>query len=383
MSGYTEREGRESEEDAGGGLGHGTPFEAAADVSLTFARYLADKAWYIAAFLLALALSETALVLALASQGLKPDAASIVYAFVLALFFLLVWLLADYVRQRSYFRELGEALRAGKLEAALQIRSGVTRDQLAVQRLIARQHEAYMDELGRYRRQQELHRHFTHQWVHQMKTPVSVIDLLAQQGGEETEAGDSFASIREEADRLTQGLDLMLYTARLSKFELDMHVRKVRLEELAREVVNRHKRLCIKHGIYPQVEGSAAVETDEKWMAFAIGQLVTNAIKYSAPKPGAKRLHIRIAQEPDGSAILGVRDEGIGIPAHELPRVFDPFFTGENGRIVGESTGMGLYLAKLVCRKLGHAITAESEQGSGTAVTIAFRSRTLHRIEER
>ncbi|TYP71321.1 sensor histidine kinase [Paenibacillus methanolicus] len=382
MNGHTERAGREAENGAGIGLAARAPFEAS-DLSLTFARYVADKAWYIAAFLLALALSETALVLALATQGLKLDAASIVYAFMLALFFLLVWLLADYVRQRSYFRELGEALRAGKLEAALQIRSGVTRDQRAVQRLIARQHEAYMDELGRYRRQQEVHQHFTHQWVHQMKTPVSVIDLLGQQGAEEPDAGDVFASIREEADRLTQGLDLMLYTARLSKFELDMHVRGVRLEALAREVVNRHKRLCIKHGIYPQIEGSASAETDEKWMSFAIGQLVTNAIKYSAPKPGAKRLYIRIAQEPDGGASIGVRDEGIGIPAHELARVFDPFFTGENGRIVGESTGMGLYLAKLVCRQLGHAITAESEQGSGTTVTIAFRSRTLHRIEER
>ncbi|MFB9327361.1 sensor histidine kinase [Paenibacillus aurantiacus] len=353
--------------------------------SLTFVRFLADKLPYIAAFLLALVLSETALVLSLAGKGLALDATSIAYAFVLALFGLLLWLLADYLRQRAYFRELGEALRAGKLDAALQIQSGATRDQRAVQRLIARQHEAYMDELGRYRRQQELHQHFTHQWVHQMKTPVSVIDLLAQQGGEEAaeEAAEGFASIREEAERLTQGLDQMLYTARLSKFELDMHVRRVHLEELAREVVNRHKRLCIKHGIYPQIEGTASAETDEKWMAFAVGQLVTNAIKYSAPKPGAKRLYIRLAQEPDGSATLSVRDEGIGIPPQELPRVFDPFFTGENGRIVGESTGMGLYLAKLVCRKLGHTITAASEQGCGTTVTIAFPSRTLHRIEDR
>lgn len=379
MSGRTGRESEEVAEtnvhDAGTGEGAG--------VSLSFIRFLADKVPYIAAFLLALTLSETALVLSLASKGLNLDAASICYAFVLALFGLLMWLLADYLRQRSYFRELSGALRSGKLDAALQIRSGVTRDQLAVQRLIARQHEAYMDELGRYRRQQELHQHFTHQWVHQMKTPVSVIDLLAQQGAEEAEAAESFASIREEADRLTQGLDMMLYTARLSKFELDVRARRLRLEELAREVVNRHKRLCIKHGIYPQIEGTASAETDEKWMAFTIGQLVTNAIKYSAPKQGAKRLYIRIAQEPGGSASLSIRDEGIGIPAHELPRVFDPFFTGENGRIVGESTGMGLYLAKLVCRKLGHEIRAVSEQGIGTTVTIAFRSQTLHRFEDR
>ncbi|MBW7455066.1 sensor histidine kinase, partial [Paenibacillus sepulcri] len=266
------------------------------------------------------------------------------------------------------------------------VRSGVTGDQLAVQRLLQAQHEAYMNELSRYRKQQEIHQHFIHQWVHQMKTPISVIDLMiqhAEQAQEENNSPSStqsLSSIREETERLTRGLDMMLYTARLDKFELDVRIRTVPLHEIARRVVNSYKRLCIKYSIYPQITGEALVQTDEKWIAFVMNQLVGNAIKYSKHKQGTKKLLLLIETE-NGKTALKVKDEGIGIPAHDLPRVFDPFFTGDNGRLVEESTGMGLFLAKSVCGKLGHGLAVESVPGGGgTTLTISFASQSLFKF---
>lgn len=106
-----------------------------------------------------------------------------------------------------------------------------------------------------------------------------------------------------------------------------------------------------------------------------VEQLLFNALKYS--KQGAGD-HITIRIETEGHETrLSVADEGIGIPPQDLPRIFDAFFTGENGRTMTEATGMGLYLAKQVCSRLGHQLYAESKEGTGTVMTIVFSSDTL------
>ncbi|MFD0715218.1 sensor histidine kinase [Paenibacillus sp. GCM10027626] len=348
-------------------------------------QYLRDRFAYMIAFVAALLLSETVLVLSVMRDPESMEWPTYLYAGLLAIFFLLIWLSYDYSKQRTYYQQLDEARRhVSELDAAMRVRAGVTQDQLAVQQLLKAQYEAFMEELEGHHRLQEMHQHFVHQWVHQMKTPISVIDLIAQQGQDHLARDSSslsadFGSIREEAERLSRGLDLMLYTARLEKFELDLHVRRVDLHKLARQVVNTYKRLCIKHMIYPHIEGEGQAETDEKWMTFILHQLVANAIKYSKLKPGAKKLLVQIKQHEQGEVSLLVADEGIGIAEYELPRIFDPFYTGQNGRLVEESTGMGLYLTKQVCSKLGHELHVHSVPDEGTTVTVTFAGKSLHR----
>lgn len=314
------------------------------------------------------------------------ETATIYYFIVLALFVYAVWLMFDYMRQRYYYKQLYEALdRSDEIGAATIIQSMATSEQELTTRLIQDQHRAYLNELNKHRRQQEMHNHFVLQWVHHMKTPVSVVDLQLQEALRQPPAGHEawlklMESIQEETERMTRGLEMMLHTARLDKFELDVHIGRKPLHEIIRSAVNAHKRLCIRYSIFPRVEGEAWVETDEKWMGFVISQLVSNAIKYSKNKPDSKTILFRITGE-GGTVRLEVADTGIGIAQHDLPRIFDPFFTGENGRATGDATGMGLYLAKQVCNRLGHSLTVESELGVGTTFIITFQARGIHVME--
>ncbi|WP_249685312.1 ATP-binding protein, partial [Bacillus velezensis] len=129
-----------------------------------------------------------------------------------------------------------------------------------------------------------------------------------------------------------------------------------------------NKRLFITKRVFPEIhiEDDLIVASDSKWLRFTLGQFITNAVKYTFESN--KKIVIS-AIEKDDYVQLAICDEGIGIPASDLSRVTKAFFTGENGRKTGESTGMGLCLAKEICEKLGHELVITSEVGKGTIVT--------------
>ncbi|WP_211745709.1 HAMP domain-containing histidine kinase [Paenibacillus sp. Marseille-Q4541] len=214
--------------------------------------------------------------------------------------------------------------------------------------------------------QLDQHIHFINQWVHQMKTPLSVMHLINQERDDESSLG-----MGDELDRMRKGLDMVLYTARLDSFEHDLHIETLSLFSTVRAITSDQKRLFIRNHVFPviQIHQDIKVVSDEKWLKFMITQLLTNSVKYS------HRTNAKIYFESytrDNRTVLEVKDEGIGIPKQDLGRVFNPFFTGENGRTVQESTGMGLYLVKEVCEKLGHQIEIDSVQGKGTSVRLIF-----------
>ncbi|MCR8842302.1 sensor histidine kinase [Paenibacillus sp. SC116] len=351
------------------------------------ALFVRDRSSYILTGIAIIALGVTIMKLdkARLSKGIN-DTDTPVYFMVVSLFFIGVWLAVDYIRQRTYYRQVSMAIEhSGEMQATAMVHSTVTQEQRLVARLLEQQRTAYLNELRSYYRQQEMHNHFVLQWVHNMKTPVSVMDLLMQEASQqmpytEQEQHQLISNMKDEADRMTRGLEMLLYSARLDKFEMDLHSKQVPLHELIRDVIIAHKRLCIRHSITPNIVGEAWIETDMKWLTFVLNQLVSNAIKYSKGKSGPKRLTFQIEQSAS-EVKLTIVDEGIGIPPHDLPRIFDPFFTGENGRSVEESTGMGLYLAKQVCDRLGHNLTVRSEVGKGTTFIVAFEPRSIHRLE--
>ena len=207
------------------------------------------------------------------------------------------------------------------------------------------------------------HLTFINHWIHQMKTPVSVINLLLQ----EYEGEEVSSNIQQELDKIDKGLNMAMYFARLDQFQKDFSVEKVNLYNDVIELVNKERRLFIKNRIIPKVEldKDLVVYSDKKWLRFIIEQIIINGVKYS--KDYGKYLIIKNIENSE-YIIINIIDEGIGIPKKDIKRVFEPFFTGKNGRKFGESTGMGLYIVKKVCDNLGHRVEIKSEIEKGTRV---------------
>lgn len=284
------------------------------------------------------------------------------YALFLATFILMLYLTFRYLLHRRFYNRLSNPM--NQMDEAFETLDTAPLAK-ALGELLKRQHRIYMNELDQQEKRRNDHLTFINQWVHQMKTPLSVIELITQENDDE-----HLESIREETDKLEKGLEMVLYAARLEMFEQDFQVEPVSLKSVIEAAIRENKRFFIKNHVYPEVHVSGTtVESDEKWLEFIFNQLITNAVKYSTGK-GRK---VVITETKDAlETIVTVQDYGVGIPKTDIKRVFNPFFTGENGRNYRESTGMGLYLVKEVCEKLGHKIELTSVRGEGTSVQIRF-----------
>jgi len=352
---------------------------------MNWAKFVWDRRTQVVGHYFATTLLLVVVWLAFLRQEVWIGTENVLYVFALSTFALAAALGWEGVRQRAFLRSLRNAAKQGSpLNAFVTLAEPATNEQALFCDMAYRQFKSYSDELAELRHARDMQQMFADQWVHHMKTPVSVIGLIVQQAEHASgrdEAVDLLRSVGEENERIGYSLDMMLSTARLSKFEVDAHLRRTPLLSLVREAINAQKKACIERSIFPRIESQEEeifVETDEKWLRIVLHQLISNAVKYSKAKAGSKTLLVT-AKRVDGEVALSVRDEGIGIAKHDLPRVFDPFFTGENGRTRNESTGMGLYIAKQVCLKLGHTLRIDSEPGVGTTATIRFSGDALHK----
>ncbi|MNO28563.1 Sensor histidine kinase GraS [compost metagenome] len=297
------------------------------------------------------------------------------YALLLSFTLLLLYLIYRYVSNREVYRRMMEPPQT--LEELLQP-AGDTPLALALHELLESGYRLYESELYRYGKQREQQLAFSGRWVHQMKTPISVIQLtLENEREKETLPESVLDSIQEELDRLRKGLEMALYTSRLEQFEHDFHVAPVRLLDVVNEAVADHRKLFIRKGVYPDIRIAEELEvyTDKKWLMFVLSQLITNAVNYSA---GVGEKVEFTAYARGKKTVLDVRDYGIGILKEDIRRVFEPYYTGQRGRQYSESTGMGLYLVHEVCSRLGHRVELASTPGQGTTISLLFeRQRPL------
>lgn len=197
-------------------------------------------------------------------------------------------------------------------------------------------------------------------WVHQIKTPIAAMGLLLQAGpGKTTE-------MEIELQRIAQYVDMVLQYLRLDSEARDLELRRCALDDVVRQTVRKYAKLFILKKIRLTFqETGLTVLSDEKWLAFLLEQLLSNALKYT-PAGGEISLY------REGEDTLVIADTGIGIAPEDLPRVFDKGFTGHNGRMDKKATGIGLYLCRRVAELLGHALTITSQQGEGTQVRIGL-----------
>ena len=173
-------------------------------------------------------------------------------------------------------------------------------------------------------------------------------------------------------------MEQALYYARSENVEKDYFVKEFQLFDAIRPALLENRSLLLEEKIALQIEETDdIVYTDEKWLTYIISQILSNSIKYHRTKDAC----IKISAAHTGSSVsLILEDNGRGIPAADLPRVFEKGFTG-TVRTNRQSTGMGLYLCRKLCLKLGLSIRADSVCGDGTKITIDFPTGTYIRPE--
>ena len=200
-------------------------------------------------------------------------------------------------------------------------------------------------------------------WAHQIKTPIAALNLLLQQENQDV------AACRQELFKIESYVEMALNYLRFEEMSNDLVLERNSLEQLVRQVVRKYAAIFIYNHISIQLEHlDYTVLTDEKWFCFVLEQILSNALKYT--KQGSVKIS---AEETENGLQIFVKDTGIGIKREDLPRIFEKGFTGYNGRMDKKASGLGLYLCKGVCEKLGHEIRVVSEEGEGTTVILTLQ----------
>jgi len=216
-----------------------------------------------------------------------------------------------------------------------------------------------------YKNLQKEYREYIETWVHEIKTPISSSKLIIEnsENKEKNVLGDELRKIEEYINQA-------LYYSRSTDVSNDYIVREFEVKEAVKEVIRNNRRDFINKKISVDIEDvSGKVITDIKWVRFIINQIIINSIKYSKDNGGILKMYTTEGEE---NLILTIEDSGIGISKKDVGRVFDKGFTGENGRKYGKSTGIGLYLCKKLCEKLGLGIALNSIEGEGTKIKMMF-----------
>lgn len=205
-----------------------------------------------------------------------------------------------------------------------------------------------------------------YRFVHQMKTPLSVLKLAYEKYDKE----ENYPQIERNLQSMQYNLDQMIDVYRLDEFKNDFVTDKVFLAEVCKDTINALKDHFISSQVYPKIDIDEGiyVYSDSKWLKLVIYQLLTNAIKYSH-----KGQIVRLVAKKQGDQVtLSIIDEGIGIEKADMKSIFELFYVGKNGRNNADSSGIGLYIVRRVIDYLGHQLQVTSEIDKGTKMTIIF-----------
>lgn len=293
------------------------------------------------------------------------------FAEVIFLFSFLLPLLWDFRRRRRYYSRLLELL--DHLDEKTLLMEIAERPGFLDGRILSdilRQNSKYQnDQIARMHDESRDYRDFLDTWVHEIKTPITSARLVV-----ENEKNPTTLKIDDELRKIDNFVELVLYYARSSDVEKDFRVDQTSLKHLVTAALKTYSKPIIRAGGHIHMDAlDVPVCADVKSCTFVIGQIISNAIKYRQDN-----LHLYFSSTMEKNrACLVIRDNGIGIDAADLPRVFDKGFTGENGRRFPKSTGIGLYLCRKLCDKMNISITVSSEKGHGTALTLYFPTESL------
>lgn len=272
------------------------------------------------------------------------------YFFLLCCFVTILFFTWDILVEMQIYRQeilYGEREAQSPLERAL------------AEKLEAREMELYQQRSDSERKLTDLLDYYT-LWVHQIKTPIAASQLLVAEVADR----QLKQQLEQEIFKIDSYTILVLQYLRLESFHDDLVLKQVQIEDLVKEIIRKYALFFIQKGLNVNLHDlDKEIVTDKKWLLVVIEQIISNSLKYT--KEGGLEIYME-GQE------LCIKDTGIGIKNSDVLRVFERGFSGYNGRLTQQSSGLGLYLSKKISEELGHQIRIESEVGTGTIVRIQF-----------
>lgn len=280
---------------------------------------------------------------------------------------MLCLIVTEYIKQKKFYTELTAVM--DSLDKKYLLTEVIKRPEFTEGRfvydLLKEANKNMHEHVKIYRDMQSEYREYIETWVHEIKTPIASTRLII-----ENNKNEITKNIDYEIKAIEDYIDQVLYYSRSNDVSKDYIIKEVSLASLVRTVIKKNSRDFIYKRISVDIEAvEGSVYSDAKWLEFILNQIIANSIKYSREKSGKVKIY---SVRYENNVVLNIEDNGIGIADKDIDRVFEKGFTGENGRKLRRSTGIGLYLCKKLSEQLGLGLTLTSQAGQGTKVSIVF-----------
>ena len=337
---------------------------------MKLSRYLKDKLYFIILFITFLSLIILLLV------GFKVSLELIIVIISLLVIFAILVLIIEYLKKRNFYNEFINIV--DKLDKKYLVIEMLNSPNFQEGEILYNElyeiNKSMLENIKNYEISMNDFKDYIEMWIHEVKIPLSSLVLMIHNN-----KNNISSKMVDQVKRLDNYVDQVLFYVRAENAEKDYLIKKTELNKVINKIALKNKDYILENNIcFSVLDCEKKVLTDSKWLEFIIDQIINNSIKY---KRDIASSFIKIYTEENNEEIrLIIYDNGIGIDAKDLPRVFDKTYTGTNGRLKSKSTGMGLYIAKNLCEKLGHKIAIESKVNEYTKVIITFNKESIYDV---
>ena len=282
----------------------------------------------------------------------------------------------DYYKKKHFYNELLhnlEGIDKKYLVIETAYRPGFYEGEI-LYNVLSETERSMAENVKQYHVRMEDFKEYVEMWIHEIKLPMASLTLMLHnyQSSYAMQEKELLDKISTQLSRINNYIEQILYYVRSENAEKDYIINECRLSKVVNAVAIKNKDYLLENCINLEVDNLGVdIMTDSKWLEFILNQIVSNSIKYYDKEKPENIIKIA-ASEDKSSVVVSVFDNGIGICEADISRVFDKSFTGRNGRNYSKATGIGLYIAKKLCDKLGHKIKLESKEGEYTKVNITF-----------
>ena len=300
-------------------------------------------------------------------KSLGVDSYPIIFILFINIIGILIFHIYDYIKRRNYYKEVLNNLDA--LDKKYLISEVIEEpnfiDGKVLYSIIEQTDKSMNDEISKLKLNISQYKEYIELWVHEVKTPIAACMLLI-----ENNSSPVTESIEEEIRKIEDYIEQALFYARSNTMEKDYIIKKISLVNCINNSVKKNLNQLIANRIKINItDVEETVYSDSKWLEFILNQIISNSIKYRKTTNSEIKFY---AKKNNQNIILTIEDNGIGMDEKDVLKAFDKGYTGSNGRKFTKSTGIGLYLCKKLCEKLGLKIKLESVLGEGTKVSILF-----------